>query len=41
VTTGRSFRKNRLVAERRLLAEDGELFIAKAQSGEVAKRFSR
>jgi len=31
----------KLVAERLLLAEDGELFIAKAQSGEVAKRFSR
>jgi len=31
----------KLVAERLLLAEDGELFIAKAQSGEVAQRFSR
>ena len=40
MTTGRSFRKNRLVAER-LLPEDAEQFIAKAQSGEVAKRFSR
>lgn len=31
----------KLVAERLLLAEDAELFIAKAKSEEVAKRFSR
>jgi len=40
VTTGRSFRKNWLVAKR-LLPEDAGRFIAKAQSEEVAKRFSR
>ena len=31
----------KLVAERLLLAEDGELFIARAKSGETAKRFAR
>ncbi len=31
----------RLVAERLLLAEDGELFVAKAKDGETAKRFAR
>ena len=31
----------KLVAERLLLAEDGELFIAKAKSNETAKRFPR
>ena len=31
----------KLVAERLLLAEDGETFIAKAKSAEVAKRFQR
>jgi len=30
-----------LLAERLLLAEDGELFIAKAKDGETAKRFAR
>jgi hypothetical protein len=29
-----------LVAERLLLAEDGELLVAKAKSGEIAKRFA-
>ena len=32
---------NKLVAERLLLAEDGEQFIARAKSGETAKRFAR
>ena len=41
MTTGRSFRKNKLVAERLLLAEDAGAFVAKAKSEEVAKRFSR
>jgi hypothetical protein len=41
VTTGHSFCKNKLVAERLLLAEDAELFVARAKSEEVAKRFSR
>jgi hypothetical protein len=31
----------KLVAERLLLPEDGELFIAKAKSEETAKRFAR
>ena len=30
----------KLVAERRLLAEDGELFIARAKGEETAKRFA-
>jgi hypothetical protein len=36
-----SFRKNKLVAERLLLAEDTELFVARTKSEEVAKQFSR
>jgi len=31
----------KLVAERLLLAEDGELFIAKAKDGDTAKRFAQ
>jgi hypothetical protein len=31
----------KLVAERLLLAEDGELLVAKARSGETVKRFAR
>ena len=41
MTTGPSFRKNRLVAERLLLAEDADAFVAKAKSEETAKRFAR
>ena len=41
MTTGHSFRKNQLVAERLLLAENTELLIARAKNAEVAKRFSR
>jgi hypothetical protein len=31
----------KLVAERLLLAEDGEVFVARAKSEEIAKRFAR
>lgn len=41
MTTDHSFRQKKLVAERLLLPEDAEFFIARAKSEEAAKRFSR